>query len=249
MLERTFNSMNERENLYMIYRKRCSELKKVNFSNESLNEFCNFKDLMNEKQFKIVMNEKQRRKNKRYRVNKKYELLYKIAQNLNSENKKIVFGTCTLDDKNLNQTEDSYIGKINDWLKSHFIYAIVNKDFGSETEREHYHFIGLTTEDMEYTGIISKKRNKIYNLIKKDYKIGFEPDLCIIDNKANDMSKLIKYLVKENNHCMKKRGRIRIIKNTLGKTIIFINALELSKSEKRLKKQYTKSQLKRILNS
>ena len=158
----------ERENLYKVYRTRCSELKKVNFSNESLNEFCYFEDLMNKKQFKIVMNEKQRRKNKRYRVNKKYELLYKIAENLNNENKKIVFGTCTLDDKNLSQTEDSYIGKINDWLKSHFIYAIVNKDFGSETEREHYHFIGLTTEDMEYTGHKSKKGNKIYNLIKNE---------------------------------------------------------------------------------
>ena len=240
---------NEREFLYKIYLERCKDLKKANFSNESLNEFEYFKDKLNKEQFKIILNEKQRRKNKRNRVGKKYEELYKIAEKINNKNKKIVFGTCTLDNENLELKEDSYIRKIEKWLKCHFIFVILNKDFGSETEREHYHFIGLTTEEIEYTGHKSKKGYKMYNLKEKNYKIGHEPNLEIIDKEATDIKKLIDYLVKEINHSMKIKSRVRIIKNPIAKMIILTEGLEESKYEKKLKKIYTKKQLKKIFNN
>ena len=117
--------------------------------------------------------------------------------------------------------EDTYIRKIHKYLKNHYLYSILNKDFGKKTEREHYHFIGLTLpkEELEDTGKKSKKGYKIYELKNKDYKLGFEPDLCKVDLQKNDMEQTTNYLLKLNNHSNKitSSNRVRIIKSPLMK--------------------------------
>ena len=83
----------------------CKKLKKLGFENNKLNNYENFKGTFTESEFKEIINEKQRRKNKRKRVMKKYDELKIIYENLKIPGKKIVFGTCTFDDKNLLQSE------------------------------------------------------------------------------------------------------------------------------------------------
>lgn len=145
--------------------------------------------------------------------------LLMLSNALSEKNGKLVFGTVTVNNEYLEKTEQTRIKIIEKWLKSHFLIVILNKDFGSKTEREHYHFVGVTTENIEDTGKKSKKGYKIYELEKKDYKIGFEPDLCIIDLNLNDTKKTINYLLKLNNHSSKvtTRNRVRIIKSDMYK--------------------------------
>ena len=210
------------------YRLTCKEFKSNGFTNEMLNDFKYFENIFTLEEFKAILREKQNRKNKRYRVKEKYKLIYQIAMAYGLENVKIVFGTCTINNENLNFEERTRVKKIDKWLKSHFIYAIVNKDFGSETEREHYHFIGVTNEKLEDTGKKSKKGFKLYELHKKDYRVGFEPDLCIIDLKKFTLENLINYFLKLNNHSNKitTRNRVRIIKGDRYKILEFMTDIE-----------------------
>lgn len=228
--------MNEATKLYQA---RCKELLNNGLDYLELGNYNNFSDCLSELDFKAVRNQYQNRKNKRYRTNQKYKELLKIKNSLSADSK-IVFGTMTLDDKHLNQTEDSYIRKIDRWVKSHFIYAIVNKDFGDKTEREHYHFIGLTIEDLEKVNKKSKKGFEMYELVKKDYEVGFEPNLCIVD--TNDIEKIKKYLVKFNNHSTKitTKSRLRVLKSSLASIIILQNGFEPTRAEKRAKKEHMK---------
>ncbi len=202
-----------------------------------LNEYRNFKDFMTLYEFRKVILEKQRRKNKRYRTKQKYIELIKIRNEI-KEKSNIVFGTITLDNKHLNQKEDTYIRNIHKWLKSHFIYAILNKDYGSKTEREHYHFIGLTTEELVDTNVKSRKGNHLHKLTNQDYKMGHEPTLEIINMSEEDVDMTTNYLLKLNNHSSKvgTKSRVRIIKNDKAKYIILINSLEKSKGEKKIEK-------------
>lgn len=202
-----------------------------------LNEYRNFKDFMTLYEFKKIILEKQRRKNKRYRTKQKYIELIKIRNEIKGKSN-IVFGTITLDNKHLNQKENTYIRKIHKWLKSHFIYAILNKDYGSKTEREHYHFIGLTTEELIDTNVKSRKGNRLHKLTIQDYEMGHEPTLEIINISEEDVDMTTNYLLKLNNHSSKigTKSRVRIIKNDKAKYVILINSLEKSKGEKNLEK-------------
>ena len=200
-----------------LYKARCKVLLQEKKDYNRLNDYRFFSDieLMTEERFKEIIRRKQNRKNKRYRVKEKYIELYKLSEK--SKESKIVFGTITLDDHYLNLKEDTYMRDINNWLKRHFTYSILNKDFGIKTEREHYHFIGLTSEEIEDSGKKSQKGYKLYNLKMKDYKLGFEPNLEMIDLKENDLNKTINYLLKLNNHSTKisTKSRIRVIKKPL----------------------------------
>lgn len=231
--------MQEKMDLYHLH---CKGLIDNGLALEELNNYANFKNVFSKYEFECIIKEKQNRKNKRYRTKTKFMELYTIAEYI-KDNKIIVFGTITLDNKHLNQKEDTYIRKINKWLKQHFIYSILNKDYGSKTEREHYHFIGLTTEELEDTGKISKKGYKIYELKKKNYDMGFEPDLCIIDLNKNDIQQTVNYLLKLNNHSNKitTRNRTRIIKNTQYDILSLQNGFEATKAEKALKKRILES--------
>jgi len=232
--------MQEKIELYYLH---CKDLKEDGLALEELNNYANFKNVFSKYEFECILKEKQNRKNKRYRTKSKFKEILTIKDLITNENKKIIFGTITLDNKHLNQKENTYIRKIHKWLKKHFIYSILNKDYGSQTEREHYHFIGLTIEEIEYTGKISKKGNKIYELVKKDYDMGFEPDLCIIDLKINDIEQTVNYLLKLNNHSNKitSRNRTRIIKNTQYDILSLEYGFEATRGEKTLKKRLLES--------
>jgi hypothetical protein len=132
-----------------VYQFLCKNLIDNGLTYDELENYTNFEDVFSKQEFECIIREKHNRRNKRYRTKSKFIELYRIASLIENQNKKIVFGTITLDNKNLNKKEDTYIRKINKWLKNHFIYSILNKDFGNKTEREHYHFIGLTIEDIE----------------------------------------------------------------------------------------------------
>lgn len=216
------------------YQSRCKYLIENGCPLIELNEYRNFKDMFSLYEFKKIMNEKQNRKNKRYRTKKKYKELYQI-KDIIGNNAKIVFGTLTLDDEHLNKKEDTYIRKINKWLKDHFIYCILNKDYGKKNEREHYHFIGLTTEELIDINVKSKTGRTLLKLTKQNYELGFEPTLEIIDE---EIDKTVNYLLKLNNHSNKvgTKSRVRIVKSPKAKYIILTYALEDSKGEIKFKK-------------
>ena len=111
--------MTETMELYQFY---CKSLIKNGLALEELNNYSNFEKVFDENTFKKIMNEKQNRKNKRYRTKNKFLEIYRVAEIVNNENKVIVFGTITLSDKYLNQKENTYIRKIHKWLKKHFIF-------------------------------------------------------------------------------------------------------------------------------
>ena len=209
-----------------LYQEQCKILRMQAQDLKELNNYSHFKDLMSEEVFKVLVNRKQNRKNKRYRTKEKYKEIFQLS--LNSKDSKIVFGTITLNDYYLSLEERTRTKLINKWLKSHFVYSILNKDYGSKNEREHYHFIGLTIQPLEQCLNASgepKKSKKgyfIYELQKKDYKLGFEPTLCLIDLQKNDLNKTINYLLKLNNHSTKitTRNRVRIIKSPVLKLVL-----------------------------
>lgn len=221
------------------YKFYCSKLLEDGYSLDELNKYDNFRTIFTESQFKRIMNEKQNRKNKRYRTRNKFLEILRIANELkDNENLNVVFGTITLDNEHLALKEDTYIRKIHKWLKKHFIIAILNKDYGSKNEREHYHFIGLTIEDIESKNILSKKGYEIFELVNKDYTMGFEPTLCIVDLNKSDIQQTINYLLKLNNHSSKigTKSRVRVIKSTQYEYLYLAYRIGPTKAEKRLKK-------------
>lgn len=205
-----------------VYKKLCTSLIEKGLALEELNNYENFKDLMSEEVFERIIKNKKNRQKKRCRTKKRFKEILLLKNSLKKDSV-IVFGTLTLDNKHLNLKEDSYIREINKWLKHHFVYSILNKDYGKKNEREHYHFVGLTTEVLEELKTSenrpkkSKKGYILYELQNKDYKLGFEPTLCIIDFDKDDIEKTVSYLLKLNNHSNKitTRNRIRIVKSTL----------------------------------
>ena len=216
-----------------IYQIHCKKLKNDGLALEELNNYNNFKGVFSKYEFEKIIKEKKKRANKRCRTNQKFLEIFRLRQILNS-NCYIVFGTITLNDHYLSLKENTYIRKIHNWLKDHFIYSILNKDYGSKTEREHYHFIGLTTEEIGTKNTKSKKGYEIYELKNKTYTMGFEPTLCIIDLDKNDKKQTINYLLKLNNHSNKitTKNRVRIIKNNQYRYLSMLTGFEATKAEK-----------------
>lgn len=206
----------------LLYKTRCKELKELGLANEKLNNYENFKDveLLTEEDFKTIIRVKHNRQQKRCRTKNRFREIIILKNSLACKTE-LVFGTLTLDDEHLKLKEDTYIREIHKWMKNHFLYSILNKDFGKKTEREHYHFIGLTlpNEELESKKTKSKKGYEIYELKNKDYKLGFEPTLCKVNLQKNDMKQTTNYLLKLNNHSNKitSRNRVRIIKSPLMK--------------------------------
>ena len=213
-----------------LYKERCKQICEVTIINgkgniiepyKILNDHSFFDDIIPKDIFDDLIRIKNNRRNKRYRTKQKYKEIFQLSLALKES--KIVFGTITLNDYYLSLKEDTYIRKIHKWLKSHFVYSILNKDFGDKTSREHYHFIGLTIEPLEQclNALGEPKKSKkgyfIYELQKKDYTLGFEPTLCLIDLKKDDLNKTINYLLKLNNHSSKitTKNRVRIIKKPI----------------------------------
>lgn len=198
-----------------IYKERCKLLLEKGKSYQDLNDYENFKDLFSYAEWTELVRIKLNRRNKRNRTKNKFKEMIYIKNQI--ENCNLVFGTITLNDKYLSMKENTYIRKIHSWLKEHFLIAILNKDFGDKTGREHYHFLGLTVEELRNTNHKSKKGYLIYELKNKNYKMGHEPDLLKVDLKIDDIDKTTNYLLKLNNHTSKDstKSRLRVIKQPL----------------------------------
>ena len=175
---------------------------------------------MTEYEFNEEIRLKQNRKNKRNRTKKSLMELLRYFPIINGT-KYLVFGTCTLNDKTLKLKAETIDKKLNFWLKEHFRWAIVNIDYGKKNERKHYHFIGITTEEIESIHQKSKTGYEIFELSDKNYEMGWEPSLLIIDFNKNDINKTISYLLKLNNHSNKDTtsSRVRTIKQDIIKFV------------------------------
>ncbi len=216
-----------------IYKNRCRFLRENGVALEELNNYNNFEDLFSKNIWNEIIRRKQNRKNKRYRVKQKYKEILCLKDFLDNNDERqsnIVFGTITLKDKYLkDRKEETRIKLIEKWLKQHFIYSILNKDYGEKKGREHYHFIGLTQEEEEPKLNKKGKQKKskkgflLYELKNKNFKLGFEPTICIVDYSKADINKTIDYLLKLNNHSTKNttKDRVRIIKKDILKFVVF----------------------------
>lgn len=232
LVEREVKSLNEID--YMeVYKMKCKELKNKGLANKELNNYDNFKDLLSEEVFKEVIKTKHNRQQKRSRTKNKFKELYILRDSLKKKGN-VVFITIDPSDEMLNKKENTYIRKIHLWLKKHFIYSILNKEYGETTGREHYHALALTTEPIEQLFHEDGKPKKsdsgydMYELVNKDFKEivkakkrQFEPTLNVIDLNKDDFGKTTNYFLKLNNHSNKKaaKGRIRVIKGPLMRLI------------------------------
>lgn len=233
-----------------LYKTICKTLTDNGLALEELNNYDNFKDAFTKEEFTQIIREKQNRKNKRYRTKQKFNEILQLKAMI--PNSKIVFITINPNNELLNQEERTRIKKIEIWLKKHFWYSILNKDFGNKTEREHYHALAITTEEIEQLfhengkPKLSKKGQLLYELQNKDFKNlvkmkneQFEPTLCVVDFKINDIDKTINYLLKLNNHSNKlsTKNRVRIITNSKYDMFVLYSGLKTSKSKQKRQKQ------------
>ena len=181
---------------------------------KKLNEYETFKDLMSVDVFKEIIRSKKRRKNKRSRTKRQFREIQSLQFILGG---KIVFGTATLNNESLDLKIETRRKKLNAWIKNHFVKAIINEDYGKEKGRFHFHFIALCTERLEKkknaAGELkrTKKGYPIQELTKKDYEMGHEPTLLVVED--DDEQKLVNYLLKLNNHSNKEttRSRVRVL--------------------------------------
>lgn len=220
------------EAIELLYKSRCNNLLELEYSYEDLNNYENFKDIINENDFNKIIKIKHNRQQKRCRTKKHFKELYSLKEQM--KDSKIVFISIEPNDEVLTKKEDTYIRQIENWLKRHFPYSILNKDFGEKTGREHYHALAITSEELEqqfHEDGRPKKSNSgydMYELKRKDFSkymkvktLQFEPTINLVDFCKNDVKKTINYLLKLNNHSNKitTRSRVRIIKSPLMKTV------------------------------
>ena len=232
------------------YKLICKTLTENGLALEELNNYENFKEHFSESEFQNILREKQNRKNKRYRTKSKLLDIMRL-KNMLSADTTLVFLTIDPNNELLSQSEQSRIRKIERWLKEHFLYTILNKDFGDKTEREHYHGIAITTEKVEQlfhedgTPKKSKKGLLLYELANKNFEDiaktkeqQFEPTLCVIDFNKNDIDKTINYLLKLNNHSNKAttKSRVRVIKSTSLELFEIYSGLKTYKAKKKREK-------------
>ena len=203
--------------LYRLYKARCSELVKdsnglVNYS--ILGEYEYFKDLMSEDDFKVALRVKHNRNNKRNRTKNKLMDMIQYYMYAGARGRKLymVFGTGTIDNEYLWKREPRTRDKLlNVHLLNNYDVALVNKDYGDKTEREHYHWIGLTNNNLipklDHNGnqLKSKKGKPLFELDTNDYKLGYNPTVESIV--TTDMDKIRNYLLKLNNHSNKETAR------------------------------------------
>lgn len=216
-LKKALALYNEKVKFLKIKYERLYTKSKIDFY-RMLEDYSYFEDIMTLETFKCVLRHKRNRANRRRRANKKIKNIRYL------ERPRIVFGTCTFNDEQFFKkngkpiSEERRTRKVNEWIKSHFDYAVVNIDYGKINEREHHHFVGVLkdTEQVELVKSKSKTGFAMYELVNKDYELGFEPTLELVEYDPLDyeMKKLSNYLLKINNHENKdttKNRRFRVL--------------------------------------
>lgn len=106
----------------------------------------------------------------------------------------IWFCTFTINDDYINKSERTKRDKIKSVLNTHDFKYILNVDFGTKgTERQHYHCILATNIDMDINQYFQSQ-------LTDDF--GFTKSLpCLL--KTSDLSRIVKYIDKLSNHCVK----------------------------------------------
>ena len=125
--------------------------------------------------------------------------------------KYVYFVTFTFDNKRLNQKEETRRKLIKRTLgQIQGAKWILNIDYGSKTEREHYHcIVGLNNLDLDGDLISFLLNNKEQELsdIYLDYKLKKIYPCFVsaerIGNHIEDIKRLSKYINKLSNHCLK----------------------------------------------
>lgn len=205
--------------LFYLYKERCKQLKEVGSLNGLDHDYAvygtysYFKDLMNESEFKHCLSINQNRSKKRKRCSDNY---FKIDVLGKLTGAQMVFGTITLNNEFMKLNFKNQQKIIERYLKRHYFYVLKNADYGSKTDRLHYHFIGLTFDELIDTGKKSHKGRKMYNINNDVFNWGFVPNLEIIPYDMKDKKRLSNYIVKLNNHSNKlsvKRTKLSILKN------------------------------------
>lgn len=202
---------------YDLYKNRCRFLLDDIYDKKDRYNFLNcyafFKDLMSFTDFRKCKSIDCSRYKKRKRCFNKYreiEILSQITQC------KMVFGTITFSDIFINDSYETNKKRIQRYLKNHYFYVIKNIDFGTKTDRLHYHFLGLTFDKIISTGKKSKKGRPMYNLENDSWKYGFAPNIEMIPYNYKDSKLVSNYLVKLNYHSNKistRKSRLSILKN------------------------------------
>lgn len=209
--------------VYDKYKDRCSLMKLI-YKNPQLidkdysiyamfNDYSNFQDIMTPQEFRKAKNQDSARYHKRTRCQINYEKIRIIAI---LSKAKMVFGTITLNDEFLDLNYENQKKIIQRYIKKSFFYVIKNADYGSKNDRLHYHFIGLTFEELIDTERKSHKGRKLYNIKNDKWKYGWLPCYEIIPYDCKDKIKIANYLVKLNNHSNKlstKNSKLSILKN------------------------------------
>lgn len=205
--------------LELLYQVRCNELKqnKEYFENRydiyrKFKEYDYFKDIIpNETAFKDILRKINNRKSRRYRTHKKMLSIIELSNKYTDTNK-LVFGTCTFNEKEMKNEERTRTKKIDKYIKENCLIALVNIDYGKTTEREHHHFVGILKPNIELKRTKrSKKGIPQYKIIGDIEKLGWNT-YEIIDIK--DTKRLVNYLLKIENHSNKnttKNRRIRFL--------------------------------------
>ena len=211
------------EELYKVFKDRCN-LIKIIYKDEMLkdnetsiysmfNTYSNFEDVLTKQEYRKAKNFDTTRYRKRQRCSNNFDLIIAAAKLAKA---KMVFGTITVNDNFLKLDYENQKKKIQRYLKKSFFYVIKNADYGKKNDRLHYHFIGLTFEDLIDTERKSHKGRPLYNIKNDKWKDGFLPTYEIIPYDTNDKKRLANYLVKLNNHSNKmsvKRTKLSILKN------------------------------------
>lgn len=210
------------EELYKVFKDRCNLIKLIYKDKELQNDmsiysmfnmYSNFEDVLSAEEFKRAKNFDTTRYQKRKRCSNNFDLIIAVAKLTKA---KMVFGTITVNDNFLQLDYENQKKKIQRYLKKSFFYVIKNADYGKKNDRLHYHFIGLTFEDLIDTERKSHKGRPLYNIKNDKWKDGFLPCYEIIPYDTLDKKKISNYLVKLNNHSNKisvKRTKLSILKN------------------------------------
>lgn len=211
------------EETYKVFKDRCS-LMKIIYKDPKLmdkntdiytmyNAYSNFEDVLSYKEYRKAKNFDISRYKKRQRCANNYSHIEIIAKLTSA---KMVFGTITVNDDFLKLDYSNQVKKIQRYIKKSFFYAIKNADYGEKNDRLHYHFIGLTFEELIPIGRKSHKGRTLYNIKNDKWKDGFTPCYEIIPYDTKDKKRLSNYLVKLNNHSNKistKNSKLSILKN------------------------------------
>lgn len=142
--------------------------------------------------FKIYNANRQRKKNGWYEICK---WAFAIENITSFKNFQIVFGTLTFRDEVLSKTcERTRARYVTQFLNKQSFHYLANIDFGTQNDREHYHFIAMIEKKMDM----------------KEWKYGGNKIKLVPLNK-DDILSIRSYLLKLNNHSYKESTRQRRI--------------------------------------